>query len=1229
MKKLLLLAMLAIVLVVSARAQQQGSVAEQSKDSCLVVWLKNGSQEKVKLDLTPNITYVGDSVMIETTETLKFAFKDIRKMTFIPRKQLKGDINGDNMVNMVDVNKIVSLILNGSYEEAADVNNDKVVNAADLVEVISAKTGNTASTDFIVENARKKGILTSVNDEAEDGNMQESIRFFLNTGQTVDMDPMKIGNITLTTKEQTVFYNGINRTFSIETIDSIWYISPVLKLTTESLDFGKVAVGNTRTLTAMLTNTSNFMESYMMLGGGPFSVQASAKEIMILPGESRSIELTFTPTDSIAYSGLFSIASNAIDGGMVYMPLNGEGVAADSLETDVVTPPVEVTFDIMLQDDEQIEDFTGFKIVNFNGEYELDVPTMARKMRRAKRVGETYNVASTNALISSAGLQLHNFTDALGNPVMYTISLPGEKPIFSFRETGFALLLSTPYLAPANVSDYKNTVSVLKKLKSFDVYVYNLRQEYNDAKRNNRAPDYSKVSMVDVINELYNMIKDNRQLMLSGVSLKDLNVTPELATFKLHNDFKRSLVMFASRLKMNESNLLVTDQEKISPTYIEVLNKLTEYLVKLENQEFKDNKDDFIDVEDKVAFAISETLFQDLIKLFENDPSYHMEMPIWLPYIMDSGKSSYWDIVWNARWDMYWKTTWNSAVGMISGDGIDLEGARAYMQSNDASIFAKDKDMSFEFKDYDKIQLDIYGMGVSSETNWNSLSLADCGILLLAMTYGGYFDFVKPLMKLMTGYDDVSKRIMAEGSTLDLRHGTQKVWVHNLLIKLLWEFFKKPDNWTKLHDKLEKSNYAGAGIVILKFMGEEMSKLPEEAKTPYEGEDNQCTYINMLYHIAKTSFGVSTTPKAFRQFFKAGGKALLELIGLVLETVDVCEAVMDLSGGVYAMVESKPKETFIINKYDQPHITPKEPIKVYDTVDADIHFSWDLNVGNNYGTNYLYDLEMAVETLSEVTRTMVLTNLTETECNYNLSKLPNAKSARKILYRIIAHHPDNPAGIYVMTDFIQLFQNPNVSDVVTPEMVDLGLPSGTKWAVCNLGATSASDYGNYYAWGETDTKTSFSWKNYKYSGNTSNSLTKYCTKSSYGKVDNKIQLEPADDRIKTDYGYYWSIPTKEDWQELMTHCTWSRFGNDFMVRGPNGSIILLPSAGYKDGLNTYDSGTEGYYWSLSVDEGSPDDAWFVHIKNGKPEFYSYYRYQGRCIRPVQHKANYGPPSTVK
>ena len=444
---------------------------------------------------------------------MKFHFKDIKKMTFVPKKKIIGDVNNDKAVNMADLFKVMSIITFKSNDPSGDVNEDGTINVADIISIVNVMDDNPNTTDDTIVTARRRSAQSGTD---EDGNQQNLVRIFMSDGQTVDFGAPEIDRIISTTKEQTIWYDAeASRTIPIENIDSIWYISPVLKLTTKNLDFGKVAVGNARTLTAMLTNTSNFMETYMMTGDGPFSVQASAKEIMILPGESRSIELTFTPTDSIAYSGLFSIASNAIDGGMIRMPLNGEGVAADSLETDIVTPPIETTFDILLQDDEQIEDFTGYKIVNFNGEYELNIPAMARNTRRARRAEETYNVTSTNALISSAGLQLHYFTDAYGNPVMYTISLPGEKPTFSFRETGFALLLSTPYLAPADVSDYKNTVSVLKKLRSFDVYVYNLRQQYNDAKKNNRAPDYSKVSMADVIHELFIMTQDNRQLKLS------------------------------------------------------------------------------------------------------------------------------------------------------------------------------------------------------------------------------------------------------------------------------------------------------------------------------------------------------------------------------------------------------------------------------------------------------------------------------------------------------------------------------------------------------------------------------------------------------------------------------------------------------------------------------------------------------------------------------------------
>ena len=92
-------------------------------------------------------------------------------------------------------------------------------------------------------------------------------------------------------------------------------------------------------------------------------------------------------------------------------------------------------------------------------------------------------------------------------------------------------------------------------------------------------------------------------------------------------------------------------------------------------------------------------------------------------------------------------------------------------------------------------------------------------------------------------------------------------------------------------------------------------------------------------------------------------------------------------------------------------------------------------------------------------------------------------------------------------------------DPVTPpdthEYVDLGLPSGTLWATCNVGATAPEEYGDYFAWGETtgynSGKTTFNWSTYKYCNGDYDKLTKYCNKSSSGTVDNKTTLDPEDD----------------------------------------------------------------------------------------------------------------------
>lgn len=192
--------------------------------------------------------------------------------------------------------------------------------------------------------------------------------------------------------------------------------------------------------------------------------------------------------------------------------------------------------------------------------------------------------------------------------------------------------------------------------------------------------------------------------------------------------------------------------------------------------------------------------------------------------------------------------------------------------------------------------------------------------------------------------------------------------------------------------------------------------------------------------------------------------------------------------------------------------------------------------------------------------------------------------------------------------------------------VDLGLPSGTLWAECNVGATSKEQRGDLFAWAETQGyssgKTSFSWSGYKYCNRAANKLTKYCTKSYYGNngfTDNRTVLEYGDDAAAANLTGNWRMPTVEEWNELATNCTWTsatvKGVNGCLITGKNGNTLFLPAAGYRDGASLYDA-DEAYYWTSSLDVNSPDDAWFFYFGDGHRSRYDYYRSMGRSVRPV-------------
>ena len=156
----------------------------------------------------------------------------------------------------------------------------------------------------------------------------------------------------------------------------------------------------------------------------------------------------------------------------------------------------------------------------------------------------------------------------------------------------------------------------------------------------------------------------------------------------------------------------------------------------------------------------------------------------------------------------------------------------------------------------------------------------------------------------------------------------------------------------------------------------------------------------------------------------------------------------------------------------------------------------------------------------------------------------------------------------------------------THDYVDLGLPSGTLWATCNIGADSPEDYGDYFAWGETEPKEVYSWTNYKWCNGTHNTMTKYCSNSDYGAngfVDNKKKLDPEDDAAYVNWGPSWRMPTMAQLQELVENCTWQLTklnGVDGqLAKGPNGKTLFFPAASYsyESWLNV--EGINGDYWS--------------------------------------------------
>ena len=172
------------------------------------------------------------------------------------------------------------------------------------------------------------------------------------------------------------------------------------------------------------------------------------------------------------------------------------------------------------------------------------------------------------------------------------------------------------------------------------------------------------------------------------------------------------------------------------------------------------------------------------------------------------------------------------------------------------------------------------------------------------------------------------------------------------------------------------------------------------------------------------------------------------------------------------------------------------------------------------------------------------------------------------------------------------------------EYVDLGLPSGLKWATCNVGASSSEGYGNYYAWGEIEVKSEYTYANSK----------------TEGKSMQDISGNSTYDVARSKWGGSWRLPTKKELEELKNNCKWEWTTQNgkkgYKVIGPNGKSIFLPAAGYCDGSSLYGAGESGYYWSSTPIESYVYDAYGLYFGISYRNVYWSIRDDGRSVRPV-------------
>lgn len=192
-----------------------------------------------------------------------------------------------------------------------------------------------------------------------------------------------------------------------------------------------------------------------------------------------------------------------------------------------------------------------------------------------------------------------------------------------------------------------------------------------------------------------------------------------------------------------------------------------------------------------------------------------------------------------------------------------------------------------------------------------------------------------------------------------------------------------------------------------------------------------------------------------------------------------------------------------------------------------------------------------------------------------------------------------------------------------PHLIDLGLPSGTKWACCNVGATTPEGYGGYYAWGETEEKSVYSEVTYQYcTGEDTDGDGWYNLKTQWQNLGDDIS-GTSYDVAHVKWGGYWVMPSKDQLEELISNCTYKWTTENGVNGGKltsniNGASIFLPESGIRSFSNLFYLDWDGHYWSSTYDPSGKSIAYYLYFdsESAPTKTRSNVRFYGQSVRPV-------------